>query len=133
MEALRQGSLPQPFVLGKAYLPQFAVAELDTLHVTVTPRGVVIEQITRDSFQQDFRTDVAVQQHALPADVSALDGLAEVVAGIIQVLHSKVLRVGASAVKYVAVANDPLFSEDHLRDQNVWSSVLTFTHRAVTG
>ena len=116
----------------RAYRPEFELAELKTLRVSVVPRGIEIVILNRNANQHDVSIDVGVQQKVDAADDAALDALMAKVQQIADELRLRRLTLpdNGSAV-WVKTVNEPIYSPDHLQTKQVFTSVLTFTYRVV--
>ena len=114
----------------RAYRPEFDLAELKTLRVSVVPRGIEITSLGRNTNQHDVSVDVGVQQKVDSANNTALDNLMTLVEKIADQLRLKRLELpgGGSAI-WIKTANEPIYSPDHLQTKQVFTSVLTFTYR----
>jgi len=78
-DELNAATLSQAFSVERLYQPLFELADMNTLHVTVVPRGVNILPLGRDRNAFDYMIDVAVQKKIQedPADVDPLMLLVE--------------------------------------------------------
>ena len=114
----------------RAYRPEFELAELKTLRVSVVPRGIEITSLNRNVNQHDVSVDVGVQQKVDPDDTAVLDALMAKIQQIADELRLRRLPLpeNGSAV-WVRTANEPVYSPDHLQSKQVFTSVLTFTFR----
>ena len=112
----------------RAYRPEFELAELQTLRVSVVPRGIEITSANRNINRHDISIDVGVQQKVDAEDSAALDGLMKLVERIADQLRIKRLNLsGGGGAVWVKTANDPIYSPEHLQTKNVFTSILTFT------
>lgn len=120
------------FTAARAYRPQFDLAELKTLRISVVPKAIEITSLGRRTNQHDVSVDVAVQQKVDPDDSAILDGLMLLVQQLSDFLRLRRIDLadGASAV-WVKTENTPIYSPDHLETKQVFTSVLTFTFRVV--
>jgi hypothetical protein len=76
---LNSEALSLPFTAERQYLPQFDLAEMKDLHVTVVPRGVDVTQAARSKAVHDYKVDVAVQKKFEKGDAAELDPLMRLV------------------------------------------------------
>jgi len=121
------GSFSEEFTPERRVLPDFDLAEMAGLKVTVVPKGVEIAGASRSLSQHDVQIDVGVQKKVgsdLDAEVAALCGLVEEIAAFL-----KGRRLTAAA--WVRTANEPVYSPDHLAEKRLFTSVLTVTYRAM--
>jgi len=117
----------QPVTAVRHYAPQFELAEMTTLHVTVVPKGLSSTSLdrTRDTFE--YQIDLAVQQKVDQANppLDALMTLTEEIAD-----HFR--RGGLAsfpAARCTAVTNEPVFAPEHLTELGQFTSVLTLTFK----
>jgi len=126
---LAEGSFSQEFTPERRVLPDFELAEMAGLKVTVVPKGVEIAGASRSLSQHDVQIDVGVQKKLLAGtdldtEVAALCGLVEEIAAF---LKGRWLTGAA----WVRTANEPVYSLEHLAEKRLFTSVLTVTYRAM--
>jgi hypothetical protein len=126
------GTFAQTFTAARHYRPQFDLAELKTLRVSVVPKGIAITGLMRSANQHDVSVDVAVQKKVTPPPEGAaeLDGLMTLVEQIADYLRLRRLTALPGAL-WTKTDNVPVYSPDHLETKQVFTSVLTFTFRVV--
>ena len=124
------GTFAQTFTAARHYRPQFDLAELKTLRVSVVPKGIAITGLMRSANQHDVSVDVAVQKKVNPADSAELDGLMTLVEQIADYLRLRRLTALPTAL-WTKTDNVPVYAPDHLEQKQVFTSVLTFTFRVV--
>ena len=124
------GTFAQTFTAARHYRPQFDLAELKTLRVSVVPRGIAITGLMRSANQHDVSVDVAVQKKVNPAGSAELDGLMTLVEQIAD--HFRLRRLTAlPTALWTKTDNVPVYAPEHLEQKQVFTSVLTFTFRVV--
>ena len=124
------GSFSQEFTPERRVLPDFELADLAGLKVTVVPKGVEIAGASRSLSQHDVQIDVGVQTKLgsdLDAEVAALCGLVEEIAAFLK--GHRLADVPGSV--WVRTANEPVYSPEHLAEKRLFTSVLTVTYRAM--
>jgi hypothetical protein len=112
------------------YRPVFDLGEMSDLHVSVVPKGVIIERADRTTNQEEYAVDVAVQKkfHAGDnAELDALMSLVEEVAGFFRFRRLVTYPIAC----WVRTENAPVFSPGHLEEFRQFTSVLTLTYRVV--
>jgi len=127
---LASGSFSQAIAPQRMVLPEFDLASLADLRVTVVPKAVEITGSTRSVSQYDVQVDVGVQKKLgkdLDAEVPALCELVDEIAAF---LKQRPLAAAPYAA-WVRSANEPIYAADHLAEQRVFTSVLTVTYRAM--
>ncbi len=112
-------------------LPIHDLSQLRELTISVVPRGVQVQSITRKLSQYDCQVDIGIQKKlTVPQDeietaVKELSGLVEQIADYLQ-------RQSLTDMPYaiwIKVENVPIYDPDHLANQRVFTSVLTLTYR----
>jgi len=112
------------------YRPVFDLGEMQTLHVSVVPKGVTIERADRSRNQYDFAIDVAVQKKFESGDAAELDPLMSLVEEIADFFRLRRLASYPDAI-WVRTDNVPVYAPEHLEEFRQFTSVLTLTFRAV--
>jgi hypothetical protein len=116
-------------------LPQYSLEDMDTLHVTVVPKGVAVDPAvgTREHQQHDFAIDLAVQKNPANAsdgsrDDSAFDDLDDLLEEIVD--HFRMIRLpGRTSVTCNKVEYVVTESPEHLEKFGMFMGVVTFTFR----
>jgi hypothetical protein len=130
LNAAPPGTFSQSFTAQRRVLPEFDLEGLADLRVTVVPRSVEITGSTRSASQYDIAVDIGVQRKLgkdLDAEVAALSSLVD---AIRDYLRRRPLASLPWAT-WVSIANEPVYSPEHLAEQRVFTSVLTVTYRAL--
>lgn len=123
---LNQGSFDLPFTAQRLNLPEFDLAEMGTLHVTVVPKGVKESYLARNAAQVDYSVDVGVMKRfSDQADQDAMLGLAEEIRTFFRLRR---LATYPAAI-CVGSENDPIYDPAHMREKRQFTSVLTLTFR----
>jgi len=118
-----------PVTAVRAYVPQYELAEMNTLHVTVVPKGRTKSAVGRVPRTSEHTLDVAVQKKLAgegTVDADPLMGLVEEIDTYFDI--GKRLASYPNAV-CVAVANLPIFAPDHFEQFRQFTSVLSLTFR----
>ena len=124
------GSFSEEFTPERRVLPDFELADLAGLKVTVVPKGMEIAGASRSLSQHDVQIDVGVQKKIgsdLDTEVAALCGLVEEIAAFLKGHR----LAGLAGVAWVRTANEPVYSPEHLAEKRLFTSVLTITYRAM--
>lgn len=124
------GTFSKSFTATREYIVEFRVKELKTLRVPVVPREAEIELETRNTDRHDYQVDVGVLERADLNNPDGIDALMKLVQEISDYLRRTVftLASGTTAV-WSEIANRPLYSQQHLREEGVFLSVITVTYR----
>ena len=124
---LNGGTFSQPLTAIRYYLPRFELPEMATLHVSVVPKGIVVEPATRSQGQYDYQLDLAVQQRysAEPADLDSLMALSEELAD-----YLRFRRLGDyPTARWLRTKHEVIYHPEHLEQLRQFTSLLTVTYR----
>lgn len=111
------------------YLPTHRLEELATQRITVTPRGLVITKLDRSTEQYDTQIDVGIQQRvADEQSATEMENLLGLVEQLADYLKFQALPAMPGAM-FIGLANEPIYSQDHLREHHVFTAVVTLTYR----
>lgn len=127
---LNAGSFMQEFTAVRAYRPQYELAELKDLRVTVVPAGVEETSAARTITQRDVSIDVGVQKKLTVADAEELDPLMALVEELQSFFRRRRLSGYREAI-CVKTANEPLYSVEHLDEFRQFTSVIRLTFRVL--
>jgi hypothetical protein len=130
VQELNGGSWSLPLTAERHYRPLFDLADMAALHVTVVPKGVVVERADRSRSQFEYQVDVAVQKKFQTGDAAELDplvGLVEEIAG-----HFRAGRLASyPEAACVKTEHAPIYAPEHMDELRQFTSVLTLTLRVV--
>jgi len=124
--ALNGHTFSLPMTCARQYLPRHALADLDTLQVTVVPQGVKSTLLTRGGDSENLhQIQIGLQQHVSDVnDATVVDPLTALVDEIQNFLLATTLY-GASCIEVQSIiGNDALFAADHMTNDNVLTSVI---------
>ena len=121
----------QPFTATRHYLPIHEKSDLAALTVTVAPRTIEGERLTRGQMQDDLVIDIAIQQACEPTNDAAIDVLVNIVDAIKQYLRTTILT-GTTGARFVKDKNDPIYSPQHLVKEGIFTSILSVTYLYVS-
>jgi len=127
---LAGGAFSQPLTPVRRVLPEYELADLKDLRVTVVPAAVEITGASRTLSQHDVRIDIGIQKKLgknLDTEVAQLCGLVDEIA---EFLKRRPLQATPYAV-WVKTANEPIYAADHLAQQRAFTSVLSITYRVL--
>ena len=132
LNAAESGTFGEDFIAQRRVLPKFELADLKNLKVSVVPKAIEIEGATRSAQRCDISVDIGVQQKVgkdVDAEVERLCGLVEQIASYLA--GRSLSAAGMSGVAFLSIANEPIYSTEHLADDLVFTSVLTITYRTL--
>ena len=127
VKELNDGDFSQSFTAARAYIPEASLADLATLRVTVVPKSASVQPLTRDVDSWQYEIDVGVQQRV---DTSATDGTDALVV-LVQEFIDKMRRTRLAdypVARWVSITNDPIYDPKQLREQKVFTSVITVAY-----
>ena len=128
---LNAATFSQPVNAVRAYLPQYKLTEMQNLHVTVVPKGIVIANPDRSRSQSDYSFDVAVQKKFSTGSNEELDALLQLVQDIVLYFrHTQRLESFPNAI-WMKTEVPVLYAPDHMEQLRQFTSVLTLTYRVV--
>ena len=127
---LNAATLSQPIAALRTYLPQFKLTEMQNLHVTVVPKGVVLASPDRCRSQADYSVDVAVQKKFSTGTNAELDVLTDLVQNIITFFRNKRLESYPNAI-WMKTELPVLYAPEHIDQLRQFTSVLTLTYRVI--
>jgi hypothetical protein len=127
---LNTATLSQPVTAERHYLPRFDLPEMQTLHVTVVPKGVVLASGDRSRGQGDYSIDVAVQRKFTTGDNAELDALTNLTEEITNHFRGRRLASYPDAA-WLKTEQTVLYAQEHLAELRQFTSVLTFTYRVL--
>src|SRR5690606_8335251 len=130
LNAAPAGTFDPSFTAQRRVLPAFELAELVDLKVTVVPKAVQITGSTRSSSQYDLAVDIGVQRKLTSNNDSDVETLGTLVDQIGEYLSRRPLA-GFPGAAWVSIANEPVYSPEHLLEQRVFTSALTVTYHAI--
>jgi hypothetical protein len=127
---LNGATFSQPVTAVRSYLPQYDLTEMQTLHVTVVPKGVVLGSADRSRGQGDYSIDVAVQRKFAAGDNADLDGLTNLVEEIINHFRGRRLDSYPDAA-WLKTEQTVLYAPEHMAELRQFTSIVTFTYRVL--
>ena len=129
LNAAPAGTFSQQFTATRKVLPEFGLADLAALKVSVLPKSVEITGGTRAANTYEFAIDVGVQKKLgkeLDTDVASLGAFVNELADY---LRRRPMEVGTHVLVWAGIRNEPVYAPEHLAEQRVFTSVLTVTYR----
>lgn len=129
---LSGNTFSEPLVVTRRVLPEFELSELKALTVTVVPKSVEINNITRQSSSFNLAVDIGIQQKISKATDTEVARLSGVVSEIVSFLNRRSLTEIAGAI-FVSIANEPVYAPEHLSEKRLFTSILTLTYRVIHG
>lgn len=133
INAAPAGTFSAAFTAVRKVHPEYDLAELKNLTVTVVPKSVQIVTQTRAMCYRDIAIDIGIQQKLENPSAfdERVDALGTVVDEIADYMRQRTLSTATYAV-WVSITNDPVYAPEHLAEQHLFTSVLTLTYRMMT-
>ena len=123
---LNGGSFSTSFTAVRLFVPDFDRSnELDALKVSVVPRDIQMEILSRNKTKQTVTIDVAIQQ-AVDNSFSQVDTLLSLVDEIDLFMRFVTLG-GSSEASWIDTSPNPYYAISHREEIFVFTSVLQFT------
>ena len=120
----------EPLVVTRLVLPEFELADLKALTVTVVPKSVGINNITRDSSSFGVAVDIGIQQKIGKDTDTEVTRLSGVVTELVSFLNRRKLS-GFPAAVFVSIANEPVYAPEHLSEKRLFTSIVTVTYKII--
>lgn len=127
---LNAATFSQPVTAARHYLPQFELKEMQSLHVTVVPKAVVLASSDRSRGQGDYSVDVAVQKKFETEANVELDPLTNLAEEIADHFRAKRLASYPNAA-WIKTEQNVLYAPEHIDELRQFTSVLTLTYRVL--
>ena len=124
-DALNSGTFSMAFTAERVALPDFELADMKDLHVTVVPREVESALLDRARDSYDVKVDVAVQKKLTSLSNEEIDPLM----ALVQEILAHMNRRNLGDAVWRKTENKPVYSPEHLREMRQFTSVLTLTYR----
>lgn len=108
-------------------LPAFEPSELEVLRVTVVPRTIEIDRVTRGSSRYTVGIDIGIQKRisGTPEDtVKSMGDLADEIADFLKAADLSQFPEAA----WQSCSNDPLYVPEHLSQKRVFTSILSLKY-----
>ncbi len=130
VEELNTASLSQELTSKRHYVPVFDLHDMQQLHVSVVPKGVVVTKADRTRNTHDVQIDVAVQKKFDAGDAAEVDPLMDLVEEVADFFRLRRLASYPNA-HWIKTEHASLYAQEHWEELRQFTSVLTFTFRVV--
>jgi hypothetical protein len=122
-----------PVIISESCLPEFKVDELCVMQISIAPRSSESRFISRGDAVRDLVFDITVQKK-IDGSIRDLNEIKEYLTVVEQIgdflrrrENWKMEREGRNYM-FQHMVNNPPYSEDHLKEFKVFTSVLTTTY-----
>lgn len=115
-----------PLTIHRRVLPEYELAELKSLTVTVVPKSVEIAHVTRDATGYEVAIDIGIQQKIGKDTDAEVTRLSDVVSEIVSFLNRRSLPT--LKARFKALVNEPVYAPEMLREKRLFLSVVTVTY-----
>ena len=127
--ALNGQSFSQSVTAQREYRVEYNLKDMKDQRVTVVPKAVEMTTAGRGLAQNDIQIDLAVQKKLTAGDNPEIDTLM----GLVQEIAEFVRATGRFGdAMWVRAENTPIYSQEHLGEMRLFTSVLTVTLRVMT-
>lgn len=127
---INTGTFSRSIAATRSLMPEFDLAELSDLKVTVVPKAVDFAPFSRQYTQYDYSIDIGIQKK-LSGDIETeMPPMLGLVDEIVTFLRKRKLA-DMPAAAWIKCTNDPVYARDHLAQSRVFTSVITVTYRMV--
>jgi hypothetical protein len=123
-ESLNGFQFSQDFTASARVLPEYELSALKNLKVSVVPKSVEIINLTRAASNLEIEIDIAVQKKITAQIDADVENLLTLVTEIIDFVN----RRNIGEAKFIKVANDPIYSPEHLNEKRLFTSLITVTY-----
>ena len=127
---LNAASLSLPLQAERHYVPDFDLADMKTLTVSVVPRDVTVAAVARDRLAYDAAVDIAVQKKFEKGDNAEIDPLLNLVEEIADLFRLRRLDSFPEAI-WSQTEHRVIYSPEHWVELRQFTSLLTLTFRVV--
>lgn len=130
VQELSGGTFTEPVTIVRRVLPEYELAELKNLTVTVVPKSVAITNTTRQSSSYEVVVDMGIQQKVGKDTDGEVLRLSGIVSQMVTFLNRRPLS-GMPQARFKAIANDPVYAMEFLSEKRLFLSVVTVTYTVV--
>lgn len=127
---LQAATFSEPLIISRRVMPEFELAELKALTVTVVPKSVQMANITRQSSSFDVAIDIGIQQKIAKDTDAQVSRLSGVVTELVNFLNRRQLT-GFPAAQFKSIVNEPVHVPEYLSEKRLFTSILTVTYRGI--
>lgn len=124
---INTGSFSVPVTAQRMLLPEFELADLADLKVTIVPKSVATVGITRQAMRHEVEIEIGIQKKLTGTIDTELPQWIELVQEIDSFLRKKPLT-GAVDAAWLKSAIEPLYAREHLAQSRVFTSIITVTY-----
>ena len=118
-----------PITVHRRVLPEFELAKLTDLTVSVVPKSVQITPVTRDATAYEVAIDIGIQRKIGKDTDAEVETLSGVVSSIVAFLNRRSLA--ALQARFKTIANEPVYAPEMLSEKRLFLSVVTVTYTVV--
>ncbi len=124
---LENHQFSQEFEPKMLVLPSFEPAELEVLRVSVVPRTLEIDRVTRGASKYTVGIDVGIQKRIAGTPEETVIVMGALVDEITDFLKSTDLSQFPAA-QWHGLVNDPLYVPEHLSQKRTFTSILSLKY-----
>jgi len=131
VELLNNETFSIAFTAERKILPDYELADLQDLRVSVVPKARDITGASRSISSNEFAVDVGIQKKLGSDFETEVPPLLALVDEICLYLSRRALPSMANVV-WTGIKNEPVYAPEHLSEKRTFTSVLTVTYRVMT-
>lgn len=124
---LANHAFSQEFEPKMLVLPSFEPAELEVLRVSVVPRTLEIDRVTRASSKYTVGIDIGIQKRISGTPEETVATMGALVDEIADFLKSADLSQFPAA-QWHSLANEPIYVPEHLSQKRTFTSILSLKY-----
>ncbi len=131
VDLLNNETFSVEFTAERKILPDYELADLQELRVSVVPKARDITGASRSLSTNEFAIDVGIQKKLGSDFETEVPPLLAMVDEICLFLSRKSLPSMPNTV-WTGISNEPVYAPEHLSEKRTFTSVLTVTYRVMT-
>jgi hypothetical protein len=124
---INTGSFSVPVTAQRMLLPEFELADLADLKVTVVPARIQTTGLTRQAMRHEVDIEIGVQKKLSGQVDTELPQWMDLVEAIDVFLRKRTLA-GAVDAAWLKSAIEPLYAREHVAQSRVFTSIITVTY-----
>lgn len=122
--SLNDATFSQAFTAARSYVVVHDLPDLADLTVRAVPAGSSRYQVARTRFAEKPGVHIGIQKKVSPTSQTQIDAMLDLVEEIGDALEGLVMELDGSRAVCHGVADEPLYSPEHLERDGVFTSVI---------
>lgn len=104
--------------------PEYDLKEIETMRIVVVPTGVEYKPVARTAHEENYKISIGILKRTTEDE---LDALIDFSTSLGQSFLNRVIDDSMC----INVAHEPLYSPEHLREKNQFTSVIALTFKSI--